>query len=1319
MQVARAPEEELAIARELQAAVIGAAYVRFVGPGDIGGVVNLNLDPNERGNPRGLTNSHVELLAEILRRPNAKKDHESPVILTVDANLIDPILRLQMSEANAYDLLSDIPRLELLSDAAQREQSLENELWLGRTATRWLDEGEVHAKNEELRALRKRRALCMLLNGNHRLRAMLKIGEEVEKEWRDLADRIRRKIGGQDEWEADVKSIFARVENLTWRCEVYDCKSINIVHFIPFSHRDSHCFPKANKLSAAGKNALVQNRHQRPAQGMGSGEKGWWLARKFAMEIDREIRAAAQEPDRVEPMHREEALNIVQAKWRADIGSKMLMTGMEDEADAVKLSDQSDSLKDITGNEPSSRLFFNPLSMEMVIDIQPALCVFDHCLERAWAIEMLRPSGGPLIAHYWLDARILIKIFSVEADEANLKAAIDFLDQDKTITPTGNHGSIQHFDKLHERFVRFPPLLEHYDVKIATKFAEFYVKALDSFKREGRPFIDENRRDAVVSLRLAFHQWGRWLLERGKGSVEKWETVVGVSACLYAYLPTYRKGAVGGSLFYPMAALPAPGIFKTYLERWSAGWAVPGNGDSLILLEELLDRGQIVWTIGAQGTGQSVNWANWYSRCRGLHQIVLRFYGALSLGPVEARLTEALSILEDPRLPISLHAVSEHFPDKRTVRDEMKRFSAQKSGGSFQCHGAEDLIEGEELTYGPFKEFASRVLLARIALKIVLWPDGGKRARKPTDPTSLEEVRAKHVVFNLVDDNVWNKLFPSWFTGWRDAEAKRMNTVCYGLGLGFFEQWFVKMKIPELLQDDRARWTLHAVQRIFKLTSHEEPWWIHEFKPREEMGIPDTLPDILTKTSKSAARKSLKEQKAATVPLESSKIATRSSDPSPPGVPAPLKKPGLTMTVELPSRKSTGGKPRSQLPSSTTKSSPKNRASQGKNKKKPRRKVASVKKLKSSATIKDESEGEGEGEVEEGGQGQGQGEGRDEGEGEGERKGGSEGDSGGDSEGGSEGGSKGGDEDEDDQLEDEEPAHAQPGPAAEVTIADELAGPLDEQGDPLGDVENAVEDDVAHGFYPNDAFNFGAEPQPSETRALDPNEFNLPFDQRRRVRHNATFQNADSTLTFYHKTVKSPHHIFAPAVPSVKMPHHAWRLVGHTAQYLNESEELLDKKYQAVLASLNLQPLAIRGFIGEIKEERCNLRESMIKVFDSVTACPLASDASYLLLPDIMAGLRDLFIARVAKLFSGFFNCSYEEGIHEATIMAQQDGMFQHQLTSVDEAGRAKLDLTCTFPSAAQSKVAKKAVITSNAIGESDEGKPAVKQSTHHMNTPV
>ncbi|KAG9101543.1 hypothetical protein FRC06_002856 [Ceratobasidium sp. 370] len=829
---AQASEEDVAVARELKDALIGAAYIRFVGPGDVHGVINLDNNPNARGNPRGLTETHVDLLHQILRRPNGKKDHESPIYIMVDEDCIDPALRSKMKKGDAFNPLSALPLLELVRKDKERETSLENELWVGRVDDRWLNLEDVNTRRCELKALREAadRPYCVLLNGHHRIRAMLRISKEIFDDWESLKKRVMEGEGDEEEFEEIARDVLQRVENNTWRCVIYNSK----------------------KLTEAGKTALVRNEHERPAKGMGNGEKAWWLAKKFDAEIRQEIDSGQGDIDRIG------ALNIIQARWRAEIGSKMLMTGQDDEAEAVKT--KSDALKDVTGDEPASRLFFNPLSMEMVMDIKPALCVFDHNLDRSWAIEMLRPSGGPLIAHFWLAARVLISIFDVERGE-RLTEAEAWLNAEPKLVAGGYPAAAGFFDSFHVRTEKFPPYLEFYKESLASKFGDFYTKAIAPHTQTGRPFINESNPEAVLAVRNAFNNWGHWLQGQAKHASD-WMRYVGASARIFAHLPLYRKG-VKGPAFYPMAALPCHAAFKLCLERWAGGWSVIGNGDCLAVLEQLLDRGQIVWTVGAQGISNAVNWNEWYSRGRGLHQIVMKLVQCADIGPLEARLTEALSILEDPRLPISLHAINEFFPDGRTFRDKMRRFSAMKTGG-FQYLGAQDLLEQYESEYGSFSDLHAKMLKARSALKIALWPDGGKRGRKATDPTSLEDVLASHKILGLVHQDVWAKLYPAWFKGWRDSEPKRMNTIGCGVGWGLLDRWFVDVKIPEILQDDRVRWTLHLVKRVFAYMG-EEPWWagMSSYKPRKALAMPKEIPEFLRFKNRAAMRKATMVGKAA------------------------------------------------------------------------------------------------------------------------------------------------------------------------------------------------------------------------------------------------------------------------------------------------------------------------------------------------------------------------------------------------------------------------------------------------------------------------
>ncbi|KAG8686446.1 hypothetical protein FRC09_014131, partial [Ceratobasidium sp. 395] len=171
-------EQELA-ARDLKAALIGSAHLKFGGLNDIHGVVDLADDPNARANPRTLIRSHVDILYQSIRLPNGKKDHEAPVAVMVSRKLLSSELIEQMEKSDATNILSQPPALVLESPTSDEEKRLENELFLKRRGDTSLSNEELHEIKEKLDELRAVKKLCKLLNGNHRIRAMLRLNEEV------------------------------------------------------------------------------------------------------------------------------------------------------------------------------------------------------------------------------------------------------------------------------------------------------------------------------------------------------------------------------------------------------------------------------------------------------------------------------------------------------------------------------------------------------------------------------------------------------------------------------------------------------------------------------------------------------------------------------------------------------------------------------------------------------------------------------------------------------------------------------------------------------------------------------------------------------------------------------------------------------------------------------------------------------------------------------------------------------------------------------------------------------------------------------------
>ncbi|KAG8752383.1 hypothetical protein FRC12_012000 [Ceratobasidium sp. 428] len=381
-------EQEQA-ARELEVAYIGSAHLRFGGLGDIFGVVNLAEDPNARGNPRGLSLSHVDKLFQSIRLPNGKKDHEAPIAVAVPARLLSAKLIEAMKNSDATNILSQPPALVLESATSEEEQRLENELFLKRQGDFWLSNEELRGIKARLDELRAKKELAKLFNGNHRIRAILKRSEEVDAQRARIRVLIEKGETPTEDIEEMMSAWLENAERLTWRCHVYD----------------------SDKLTKMAENALTRNEHSKPAKGMGSGERAWWLAQKFNGEIAEEIKNGkdGNEEGNVDyPI----AAGIVQGRWRKELGMKMSMNGDEeaDGDDDLKYYSKSKQLGDLAGKDPASRLFFNPVGMEMMLECCPALWAIDKTLDLTTATEMLRPSGGPLVAHFWLSLQTLIQV---------------------------------------------------------------------------------------------------------------------------------------------------------------------------------------------------------------------------------------------------------------------------------------------------------------------------------------------------------------------------------------------------------------------------------------------------------------------------------------------------------------------------------------------------------------------------------------------------------------------------------------------------------------------------------------------------------------------------------------------------------------------------------------------------------------------------------------------------------------------------------------------------------------------------------------------
>ncbi|KAG9093284.1 hypothetical protein FRC06_011582, partial [Ceratobasidium sp. 370] len=817
--------EEQQIIEEIRAALIGGAALRFAGVGDVFSVLNLAHNLNMRGNPRGITDSHVDVLYNIIKRIGMKKDHESPLVIVVSRSAINLACLAKMVGRDARDILQRVPVLQLVRKNPH-ELKLEQQIALRRANDKLLEPVDVQVLRKTLDDLYHECTLCMLLNGNHRIRAMLQVTVDLEKRLDELHEKMRLPSSSRDnaDIQAAIKQLGAEMERHTWRCEVYNL----------------------DKLTPVAMNALVRNAKEKPAMGMGSGEMVWWTAKQFMLAIAMETKDHPRKS-------RAEVVNVIQSNWLRANGLNMSMTAQEadeQEKNEAKKGRARARKGEDTGEDAASWLFLNPLSMEMILDCRAALWPFSGILEKKTASEMLWPSGAALVTHFWLDLRTLINIFNVYRSEG-LTDGEKYLDLPFKPTPGGDERAIDHYVRLHERPKRVPQLLEHYQQAQADKFAKIYNEAIKQFNHDMRG-IDFSDLATIVAIRSAFDKFGSSIYDVKDVNSRR----LTASIRLYTCLPLYARGDEDGAFFYLAAALPSRALLRKHHKRWTKNYAVPGTAECLTPLEELLKHNQTVWTIGAISTSQSCNWQNWYECARGLHQIVLRIWSNTELGQTEAHLSEALRILEDVRLPIALCAVDQDFQDNGGIKEAISDFSAYKSAKWTYAGLKEelDLLPGNE--HSSYDQAIKKLNKARSALKVVVWPELRWTAK---DPKSIHQAIKRHLVLTLIDPEFWEAAGTDWFHGWEDTDAKKMLSIGASIGWGLLTTWFLNWRLKDILALKHADWLLHVADQVLELLG-EKPWWSRQFTLGDAPAPPEEFPEEVWQPQLSVARRAKLEK---------------------------------------------------------------------------------------------------------------------------------------------------------------------------------------------------------------------------------------------------------------------------------------------------------------------------------------------------------------------------------------------------------------------------------------------------------------------------
>lgn len=143
----------------------------------------------------------------------------------VSRQLLDPNLIQQMSQADPRAEGDSMPLL-LLNHAHKDEVLLLEEQLLSQVKDKkWMNETQIQEASSRLAELRSTIPMATLLNGHHRIRAIMRVGDSLLTEHHELLGRVRQGPVTGEELQISMQSIQRRAKMATYRVEVFDSKS--------------------------------------------------------------------------------------------------------------------------------------------------------------------------------------------------------------------------------------------------------------------------------------------------------------------------------------------------------------------------------------------------------------------------------------------------------------------------------------------------------------------------------------------------------------------------------------------------------------------------------------------------------------------------------------------------------------------------------------------------------------------------------------------------------------------------------------------------------------------------------------------------------------------------------------------------------------------------------------------------------------------------------------------------------------------------------------------------------------------------------------
>ncbi|KAG8712217.1 hypothetical protein FRC11_000697 [Ceratobasidium sp. 423] len=432
-----------------------------------------------------LNETHLICLTSAFATDGVVDDRRTPIRLLAPKGGLDPKLVKSMKTVNLMDPNSPIPTLKLIREHPEVEERLERELFAlaDDDEDRLLSDNEVAERQLELDGMRKGQDLATLLNGNHRINAMIAACQPLADAALHIATCERNKVEGFDP-AAEWRQLTDLPKKATYVVEVY--------------HHDAPSHVKA---------WLAENERARPQYAPLAGEAVWSLVESqetFATRMVEEGKATDRE-DAIEQIN---ALRSLQH--------------MKKTSDARRFR-ANQSTCQVANESPRNMVY-----TRLVLD------VYNERINNTHAKVVVIDQGAAFATHAWLGMHLLLQVSLTDAE--NLIASVNI----EAIDSKGREDARIHFFNLTSKPQDIQALLPLWEpdghaVFEDTAATHIYGTSLSLCK----PGYSDPT--FITALRRTYFEFGKLMTGNSKNEAHMY-TMEAVYTRLYDYcFPLYFK----------------------------------------------------------------------------------------------------------------------------------------------------------------------------------------------------------------------------------------------------------------------------------------------------------------------------------------------------------------------------------------------------------------------------------------------------------------------------------------------------------------------------------------------------------------------------------------------------------------------------------------------------------------------------------------------------------------------------------------------------------------------------------------------------------